>query len=141
EEGGELMDTDLRELLAAWLGEEDPSAERRRILLNRLREDAAFRRAFIDEIRLLGMLKVVQASEPRWLRLEDELGWSAQERTSVESLSDRVLQAARLWPRGRRLGLRALAAAALVLLTIGVYAWLRPAKTPDGGAEAEPGHQ
>ena len=72
-------------------------------------------------------------------RLEDELGWSAQERASVESLSDRVLQAARPWPRGRKRGLQALAAAAFVLLAIGVYAWLRPAQTPDGGSPAEPG--
>ena len=59
------MDTDLRDLLAAWLGEEDPGEERRLALLARLRNDVAFRGAFIDEIRLLGMLKVVQSSEPR----------------------------------------------------------------------------
>ena len=40
------------------------------------------RRAFVDEVRLLGMLKAVQATEPRWLVLEDELGWSADERAT-----------------------------------------------------------
>ena len=42
-----------------------------------MRQDEAFRRAFVSEIHMLGMLKVVQSAEPRWLRLEDELGWSA----------------------------------------------------------------
>jgi hypothetical protein len=129
------MDKDLRDLLAAWLGEEDANEERRTILLDRLREDAAFRRAFIDEIRLLGMLKVVQASEPRWLRLEDELGWSAQERASVEALSDQVLEAARPRLRWRKID-RWLAGAAVILVALGVYALLRPGNVQE--AETAP---
>ncbi len=134
------MDADLRDLLAAWLGEEDPGEERRVVLLARLRNDASFRRAFLDEIRLLGMLKVVQSSEPRWLRLEDELGWSAQERVSPESLSERVLQAARPRARWRTLGRRVLAAAAVVLVAVGIYALPRPTQTPEAVTEAPPEH-
>ena len=52
---------------------------RREVLLARLGGDEEFRREFVAEIRMLGMLKVVQSPEPRWLRLEDELGWSAAE--------------------------------------------------------------
>ncbi|HLJ93503.1 MAG TPA: LamG domain-containing protein [Gemmataceae bacterium] len=125
------MDKDLRDLLAAWLSEEEPSEERRVALLARLREDAAFRRAFIDEIRLLGMLKVVQSSEPRWLRLEDELGWSVEERATVDSLSHRVLEAARPRSRWRRSGQRWLAVAAAALVALSIYPFLRPGKTPE----------
>ena len=73
------MDEDLRDLLSAWLGGEIDAA-RGDELLARVRQDEAFRRAFVDEIRMLGMLRAVQSTEPRWLRLEDELGWSAAER-------------------------------------------------------------
>jgi hypothetical protein len=72
------MDAGLRDLLAVWLGAADAGAERQAALLARLRADATFRQAFVQEIRLLGMLKVVQSSQPRWLRLEDELGCSGQ---------------------------------------------------------------
>ena len=78
------MDTDLQDLLTAWLDDKDFDEQRYAALLARLREDVAFRQTFIDEIRLLGMLKVVQSSEPRWLRLEDELGWLGR---SIQSLA------------------------------------------------------
>src|SRR5439155_5472224 len=65
-----LMDPDLRDLLAAWLGGDDPGEDRRAALLERLGADPAFRQAFVDEIRMLGMLKAVKSAEPRWLRLE-----------------------------------------------------------------------
>jgi Concanavalin A-like lectin/glucanases superfamily len=70
------MDQDLIDLLAAWKGDE-PGAERLDQLVARLREDEAFQQAFVDEIWMLGMLKVVQSMEPRWLKLQDELGWSS----------------------------------------------------------------
>ena len=61
------MESDLFQLLSAWLGQEiEP--ERRETLMGRLRDDAAFRREFVAEIRMLGMLEVVQSPEPRWLR-------------------------------------------------------------------------
>ena len=86
------MDQDLQELLALWLGDHDPGAERREALLARLRGDEAFRRAFVEEIRLLGMLRAVQSSEPRWLQLEDQIGWSARQREDVETLVQKVVR-------------------------------------------------
>ncbi len=75
------MDTDLRDLLSAWLGGEGELLEAARLdeLSARVRQDEGFRRAFLEEIRLLGMLRTVQAAEPRWLLLEEELGWSRHE--------------------------------------------------------------
>jgi hypothetical protein len=86
------MDQDLQDLLAAWLGDHDPGPERRDALLARLRGDAAFRRAFVEEVRLLGMLRAAQSSEPPWLRLEDQIGWSARQREDVETLAQRVVR-------------------------------------------------
>ncbi len=85
------MEPDLYDLVSAWLGREIESA-RCEELIARLRRDEAFRREFVDEIRMLGMLKVVQSPEPRWLRLEDELGWSASESPPSEPLEDRIVR-------------------------------------------------
>src|SRR5262249_29026804 len=93
------MNPDLQDLLALWLGDHDPGDERRAALLARLRADEAFRGAFITEIRLHGMLKAVQAPEPRWLRLEDEIGWSAGQPDDVDGLAERVVGE---WDRTRR---------------------------------------
>jgi hypothetical protein len=79
------MDKELIALLAAWFGE-DLGPERQAALLDRLKNDADFRRQFVEEIHMHGMLKAVQSAEPRWLQLEEELGWSADE----ESFEDRV---------------------------------------------------
>src|SRR5947209_13659287 len=126
------MDADLRDLLAAWLGGDDPGEERRTALLARLRGDGAFRQAFVDEVHLLGMVKAAQAPEPRWLRLEDELGWSARERAGTEALERRVVSAARDWSRRRRLLRRTLATAAAVLVVVGLSAFVfRPHATQD----------
>ena len=92
------MDPDLRDLLAAWLGGGGEAA-RRDELLARVRRDEGFRRAFVDEIRMLGMLRAVQAAEPRWLRLEDELGWIAAERATQEALKEGVMRRLRGLPR------------------------------------------
>lgn len=70
------MEQELQELLMAWTGGE-VSEERRTALLARLSADDAFRKAFVEELRLLGQLRAVQTAEPRWLRLEDELGTAA----------------------------------------------------------------
>jgi hypothetical protein len=72
------MDPDLTDLLAAWVGDDVP-ADRRAAVLARLRDDPAFRTEAVDELRMVAMLKVLRGGEPRWLRLEDELGWSADE--------------------------------------------------------------
>lgn len=84
------MDPELSELMCVWVGTAVPE-HRRDALLQRLRTDAAFRQAFVSEVRVLGMLKVVRASPPRWLRLEELLGWSADEPDDVpRALADAV---------------------------------------------------
>lgn len=109
------MEPDLCDLMSAWLGREmEPT--RREELLSRLRRDEGFRTAFVAEIRMLGMLKTVQSPESRWLRLEDELGWSASEPSSAETLEDRIVRQLDDTPRpspSRRL--RWSAAAAVLL--------------------------
>jgi hypothetical protein len=118
------MDQDLIDLLAAWKGDE-LGAERFDQLVARLREDEAFQQAFVEEIRLLGMLKVVQSMEPRWLKLQDVLGWqpsSVSGPTGEEEAFLQRVQDALPWRRSYRptwwWGLAASVAlvAALVLL-------------------------
>jgi hypothetical protein len=111
------MEADLRDLLMAWLGGEiDPA--RGDELLARVRQDEAFRRSFVAEIRMLGMLKAVQSTEPRWLRLEDELGWSAAGQSGGETLEDAVVRRLERSPRGAasRIGPGGFALAAGVLV-------------------------
>jgi hypothetical protein len=132
------MDEDLRELLAAWLDAEELSEERRAALLARLQTDETFRQAFIEEIRLLGMLKVVQSSEPRWLRLQDELGWSESEQVTADSLAERVVQSVKAWQKRRRLGRWVVAAAALGLAVVGGIVLLRPTPPPEAPAKPVP---
>jgi hypothetical protein len=114
------MDQDLQDLLALWLGDHDPGEARREALLARLRGDDAFRRAFVEEIRLLGMLRAVQSAEPRWLRLEDEAGWSARPREDVETLALRVVREGQRRLRVRRL-VRWAAMAAALLVAAGLW--------------------
>lgn len=123
------MDADLQDLLIVWQGGENPSPERCATLLARLRGDDAFRRTFVEEIGLLGMLKAVQAPEPRWLRLEDELGWSRHEPTAPEALAEQVMQTVRVRRRRRRLVGWALAAAVLLALAAG-FVFLHSPSTP-----------
>jgi hypothetical protein len=124
------MEPDLRDLLSAWLGTEC-EAPRYDELLARVRQDEAFRRAFVNEIRMLGMLKAVQSAEPRWLRLEDELGWSAAEQLADETLEEGVmrrLDAMRAPFRAWTLGIFS---AALVILTgMAVLFWPRELPAP-----------
>jgi hypothetical protein len=122
------MNQDLQDLLALWLGDHDPGDERCAALLARLRADDAFRGAFVAEIRLLGMLKAVQSPEPRWLRLEDEIGWSARQSEEVEALAQRVTAE---WERRRRNRRRlrwSLAAAMAGLVAAALYLVLRLAQ-------------
>lgn len=108
------MDADLADLIAAFRGGEVETS-RREELLERLRSDDAFQQAFVDEIRMLGMLKAVQSMEPRWLLLHDELDWTAKDREG--DLMRRIGAASR--PRLRR---RILIAAASIVLAAGLSA-------------------
>jgi hypothetical protein len=131
------MDQDLLDLLSAWRGG-DLDEARRAALLARLRDDEAFRRAFVEEIHLLGMLKAVQSTEPRWLVLEDELGWSADERVAAVPLEDRVLQRIGDEPRRKSAWWKWGAVAAAVLLA-GLVLLFWPRRGPvSPGREAPP---
>jgi hypothetical protein len=140
------MDRDLQDLLALWLGDHDPGDERRAALLARLRADDAFRGAFVAEIRLLGMLKAVQSPEPRWLRLEDEIGWSARESQKVEALAQQVAGEWERRKRNRRRLRWSLAAALAGLVAACLFLVVRsaqpieeprsPSPTPEGSTIA-----
>lgn len=89
------MHEELHELLSAWHGV-DISDERRELLLTKLRQDSAFLRAFVTEVRTFSMLHAVQAAEPRWLILQDELGIPDHEENTFEN---RLLNAVQAQPR------------------------------------------
>lgn len=89
------MSEELHELLSAWHGD-DISDEHQERLTKKLRQDPAFRRAFVTEARTFAMLHAVQAAEPRWLTLQDELGISEHEERSFETL---LLDAVQARPR------------------------------------------
>ena len=85
------MNPDLEVFLQAWTGNADvPEADRER-LLRRLESDAAFRAECAAEIRLLGMLRVVQSPPPRWLDINDALGLSAPAPSKAADLSSAVM--------------------------------------------------
>jgi hypothetical protein len=132
------MDQDLKDLLALYLGDHDPGEARRDALLARLRGDEAFRTMFVDEIRMLGMLRAVQSSEPRWLRLEDEIGWSARQRSDDETLARTVVTEGRRRLHVRRLVRWFAAVAAAVLVAAGLYFAFRPGKSPEAPAGPTP---
>jgi hypothetical protein len=133
------MDQDLQDLLAVWLGDHDPGETRREALLERLRRDHDFRRTFVEELRLLGMLRAVQSSEPRWLRLEDEMGWSVGQRADVEALVRQVLQEGDRLIRLRRWLRWATALAAIVVLVVGLYvAWKQAGSSNEVVSQAQP---
>jgi hypothetical protein len=132
------MDPDLQELLFAWTGREVEES-RQAALLGRLRTDAAFRRAALDEVRLLGQLKAVQSAGPRWLALEDGLAPGEVEPAEVP-LEDRVLNEPPAPPAPPRRSRRHAVALAAGLLIGGMalgYA-LRPGGDPGPGAPPAP---
>jgi Concanavalin A-like lectin/glucanases superfamily len=134
------MEPDMSDLLNAWLGREiDPA--RYEQLLARLRADEVFRREFVAEVRMYGMLKTVQSPEPRWLRLEDDLGWSAVEPGLNGTLEDRVARKLGESPRPRRAARRGwwVNAAAAILLAAVSFATFWPKKAaPLPVAEVQP---
>jgi hypothetical protein len=131
------MDQDLVDLLSAWLGAELEAA-RRDQLIARLRRDDAFQRSFVDEIAMLGMIKVVQATEPRWLRLQDELGWPAARGTGEHEhdWDDRLMKRVRSIAIRPSLGGRTwrvvagVAAVALLIVGLAALGVFTPAQSP-----------
>lgn len=136
------MDPDLQDVLLAWTGGE-VAEPRRAALLDRLRTDPAFRTQFVAEVRMLGMLRAVQSPEPRWLAIEDELGWGAAH--AAAPLEDRVLERLRAEPPTPRAPRRASrgrawAALAAAVLVVVVPAWLylRDSQPPAGPSRDTP---
>jgi len=137
------MDDDLGDLIIAWLGGDIP-AERRSAVLARLEADPEFRAAVAAELRLLGMLKVLRGTAPRWLRLEDEIGWSQDEDARPEAFADTLAAQIDALPPLRPAGpdpverhperpgpWRAWLAAALLLAVVGWIGWqLSPGPAP-----------
>jgi hypothetical protein len=121
------MDQDLIDLVSAWTGAE-LSPERSDALLARLAKDETFQQAFLEQISMLGMLKVLQSSEPRWLSLQHELGWEPIEPISEQEFEERFVHRlegirprrfSMLKPRG------VLAACAAVVAMVLVTFWWR----------------
>lgn len=129
------MDDDLRDVLAGCLGAGELTPEREAELVARLNADAEFRRAVADELRLLGLLKVAQSAEPRWLRLADAMGVSAAAPASDNALAESVVREA--MARDRRRWNTRLAGAALALAAcLAVAAWVAwdRSRGPAGGS-------
>lgn len=129
------MSGDLNDLLAAWLGH-DFAPERCEELLSRLRTDEGFRKEFVAEVRMYGMLRTVQAAEPRWLCLEDMLGWSEAENDSEATPEEPMAWEQFDSPRPRRpshwlCGVTAAAATILAMISIALD-W----SIPQGGRSA-----
>jgi hypothetical protein len=130
------MSEDLHELIAAWFGEEMPD-ERRAALLQRLRQDAAFRAEFVTELRTFAMLHAVQAPEPRWLALQDELGMANPRNDFSE---ERIRDAIRSQPRPFVASWwRPLAAMAACLA--GIFAVMLLMKSPNAVTGASPNRE
>lgn len=70
------MNPDLPMFLQAWTGGADVSDAERQRLLELFENDTTFRAECVQEIQLLGMIKAVQTSGPRWLEMYDTLGLS-----------------------------------------------------------------
>ncbi|WP_404310124.1 iron dicitrate transport regulator FecR [Neorhodopirellula lusitana] len=146
-----VMDQDLQRLLEAWLSSE-PDANATAPLVERLRQDAAFRKAFVDELAMLGQLKAVQSSQPRWLELEDvlsseleqdiatprTLGQQANEERFESKVMTGIGETSRHVPK--RSSATYLAAIITGLATaatiIGVQFWMRPETIPPSVAQA-----
>jgi hypothetical protein len=92
----ETAHPDLASLLACWYSEEAPDSATAASWLERLRSDEVLRRQFAAEIHLAGLTRTVQAGEPRWLRIEEELGSddgepTAAEISELEAFEDRLM--------------------------------------------------
>jgi hypothetical protein len=132
------MDTDLHDLISVWLGGDlDPA--RAADLLRRLRDDAEFRREFVEQSQMLSAIKTVQSAEPRWLLLEDEIGWAASAAPG-DPLEDRVLQAIEGLPRRRLVAWAVVATVTVVAVAVvGLLSSSPPRRVADPPATAAVG--
>ena len=83
---------DMVDALAAWQGA-PVEAARRDELLARMRADDDFRREFVETVWTLSMLSVVQAPEPRWLGLSEELGLCGDEKDASGDDAEHAIMA------------------------------------------------
>lgn len=97
------MHPDLQIFLHAWTGGTDVSDSDRKRLLQRLENEAVFRTECAEEIRMLGMIKAVQAAGPRWLEMHDALGLSTAvtDDSPTDDLASRVLNLVQTHPHSR----------------------------------------
>jgi hypothetical protein len=95
------MNPDLQMFLQAWTGGADVSDAERQRLLQLFENDATFRAECVEEIQLLGMIKAVQASGPRWLEIYDAIGLSTTvtDDLAADDLASRVLHWVHAEPR------------------------------------------
>lgn len=88
-----MPQNDMADALAAWQGA-PVEAARCDELLARLSKDDAFRREFAEGVWTLSMVRVVQAPEPRWLGLSEELGLCGSDAEDASSDdSEKVIMA------------------------------------------------
>ena len=121
---------DLADALAAWQGA-PVDAARREELLARMRADEAFRKEFVEMVWTLSMVQVVQAPEPRWLGLSEELGICGDEEDAAGDGTELAimaevrrkphqLQVSRRW-RTMAMVSTGMAALLMLLLMIGMH--------------------
>ena len=79
------MDADLRLLLQAWLND-DVDHDALEPAVQRLEQDAEFRRQLMDELSLIGLTRVAQAETPEWERLTFALEESDLEQRVMAAL-------------------------------------------------------
>ena len=82
------MKDDLKLLIKIWLSEEEHDDMDR--LLERLQNDLEFRAAFADEVVMLGKIKAVTASEPRFALLEELLNYPLMAKAILMKIFSRL---------------------------------------------------
>ena len=95
-----MLRNDMADALAAWQGAPVEEA-RRDELMARLRADDGFRREFAEALWMLSMVRVVQASEPRWLGLAEELGLCGDESDAGSDDAEKAIMA-EVWRKPHR---------------------------------------
>lgn len=88
------MDADLRLLLQAWLND-DVDHDALEPAMQRLEQDAEFRRQFMDELSMIGLTRVARAKTPEWERLTLALDESDLEQRVMAALDGDATSAGR----------------------------------------------